>query len=153
MWNEPTQEELNRLPRLYATEALSLQDKIVHMHFFVGGCDWFVAEYDPQAQISFGFAILYGDMQNAEWGCCSLDELRAPRAPVPVYGESGKRLGALPMEVDRDLHWTPRKACEVEKIASACGWAPVTNSRKAGPPGAGSTDCHAVCAVCEVSFV
>ena len=108
MWNEPTEEELNKLPKLYETEPVPVQDKIVHMHFFVGGCDWYAVEYDPARRIFFGFAILHGDPQNAEWGYVGLDELKA------------FKLG--PFEVDRDLYWSPCKACEVEKIATACGW-------------------------------
>jgi len=108
MWNGPSEEELRRLPRLYETEPVPVQDKIVHMHFFVSGCDWYACEYDPARRIFFGFVILNNDTQNAEWGTFSLDELGA------------LKLG--PFEVDRDLYWTPRKAYEVEKIATACGW-------------------------------
>ncbi len=108
MWNEANEQELRKLPKLYETEPTPLQDKIVHMHFFVGGCDWYVVEYDLKKRIFFGFAILHGDLQDAEWGYFSLDELR--------------KLKLGPFEVDRDLHWTPCKAEEVGQIAAACGW-------------------------------
>ena len=45
MWNTPTKEELAKIPRLYETENIPLKDKIIHMHFFIGGCDWYIAEY------------------------------------------------------------------------------------------------------------
>jgi hypothetical protein len=48
MWNTPTKEELANIPRLYETENIPLKDKIIHMHFFIGGCDWFIAEYDGE---------------------------------------------------------------------------------------------------------
>ncbi len=45
MWNKPTREELNRLPRLYETENISLEDKMIHMHCFLSGYDWCMAGY------------------------------------------------------------------------------------------------------------
>ena len=108
MWNEPSTEELALMPSLYSTENVSLADKAIVMHFFLGGCDWYVAEYDPDERIFFGFAILNGDLQNAEWGYISFDELL------------GIRVGAL--EVDRDLYWQRRSAKEVDKIKDASRW-------------------------------
>lgn len=108
MWNEPTMEELEKVPRLYSTEPVPCQDKIVHMHFFLGGCDWYGCEYDPDRRIFFGFAILNGNLQNAEWGYFALEELKAVRVG--------------PFEIDRELEWTPCKASQIEKIAEACGW-------------------------------
>jgi len=109
MWNEPTDEELRRLPELYSTEHVSARDKMIHMHFFLGGCDWYVAEYGRLRREFFGFAIFNDDLQNAEWGSFSYDELRSVRVG-PGF------------EVDRDLNWRPRKASDVERIARASGW-------------------------------
>lgn len=80
-------------------------DKLIHMHFFLGSCDWYAAEYSPADRIFFGYAILNNDLQNAEWGYFSLDELR----DVHIQG----------IEVDRDLHWRIRRAGEVERIVQA----------------------------------
>lgn len=115
MWNEPTEDELGTLPRMYATDSVLPQDTIVHMHFFVGGCDWYAVEYDAEKRSFFGFAILHGDLQNAEWGYFNLDEPR--------------RLKLGPFEVERDLYCEPCKAEEVEKIAEACGWKNETTRR------------------------
>ncbi len=106
MWNEPTDKELARLPNLYETEEVAARDKLIHMHFFLGGCDWYVAEYGQADRLFFGYAILNEDLQNAEWGYMSFDELRDVRTPRGI-------------EVDRDLHWRIRKASEVEKIVAA----------------------------------
>jgi hypothetical protein len=46
MWNEPTNERLAQIPKLYETEEISLKDKTIYLHFFIGGCDWYVAETD-----------------------------------------------------------------------------------------------------------
>ncbi len=68
MWNTPTEEELAKIPRLYETENIPLKDKIIHLHFFIGGCDWYIVEYDGD-DLFWGYAILNGDTENAEWGC------------------------------------------------------------------------------------
>lgn len=46
MWNTPSQERLDCIPRLYETESIPLSEKYVHLHFFIGGCDWYIVEYD-----------------------------------------------------------------------------------------------------------
>lgn len=107
MWNEPTPGELARLPALYATEDVPWPAKLIHQHYFLGGSDWYMAEYSPSERVFFGFAILNNDVRNAEWGHVSLDELREVR------------IGQL--EVDRDLHWRPRPAGEIERIVAAFG--------------------------------
>ena len=76
------------------------------MHFFLGGCDWYVAEFDKSTRDLYGFAILNDDLKNAEWGYTNLDEL----CEITMSG----------IEVDRDLHWAPRKASEVDRIREAC---------------------------------
>lgn len=105
MWNEPTPEELHRLPRLYETEKTPWRSKLIYEHFFIGGCDWWAAEYDPANRLFFGYAMLHRDYDNAEWGYFSFDEMRA----VSIMG----------LEIDRDLFWRVRKAGEVELIAQA----------------------------------
>ncbi|MCP3904636.1 MAG: DUF2958 domain-containing protein [Planctomycetes bacterium] len=92
------------MPSLYATDSTPVAEKLIHEHFFLGGSDWYAAEYCPRRRLFFGFVILNGDRANAEWGYFGLDELRA----VAILG----------MHVDRDLHWTARPARDVEAIAS-----------------------------------
>ena len=109
MWNEPRQEQLNSIPKLYETEhTTTLKDKIIHLHFFIGGCDWYIAEYDGE-DLFFGFAILNGDLINAEWGYVSFNELKA----IKVAGL---------FEVDNDLYWEPKPASEIDKIRQAHRW-------------------------------
>lgn len=78
MWNIPSQDRLSAIPALYETEHIQLQDKLIHLHFFIGGCDWFVAEFDGE-DLFWGFAILNGDLLNAEWGYISFSELKSIR--------------------------------------------------------------------------
>lgn len=104
MWNEPTPKRLKEMPDLYSTEDVNLEDKIIVEHFFIGGCDWYIAESDQHGYM-FGFANL-NDPQMAEWGYVHLDELKEIRLP---------NLGRSWVEVDRDLHWTPKKFSEINK--------------------------------------
>ena len=103
MYNEPKEQELQKLPALYSTEEIPLGDKIIHMHFFIGNCDWYIAEYEPNDRLFFGYALLGDDYQNAEWGYISFDELRTVRTPRGF-------------EIDRDLHWKLQKARDIDRI-------------------------------------
>ena len=107
MWNIPNSDRLNSIPRLYETEHTPLQDKLIYLHFFIGGCDWYVAEFDGD-DLFWGFAILNNDYQNAEWGYFSFNELKSIRI-------SG-------IEIDCELasFWKIRRASEVKKIQSIC---------------------------------
>ena len=65
MWNEPTKDQLSKLPKLYETEKVPLKDKPIYLHFFIGDCDWFISEYDGE-DLFFGYAII-GNPEFAEW--------------------------------------------------------------------------------------
>lgn len=117
MWNIPTKARLDKIPRLYETERVPLKDKVVHLHFFIGGCDWYIAEFDGEDTF-WGFAHL-GDDQCAEWGYISLNELKS----IKVDGW---------LEIDCELEdlWTPKRAVEIEKIRTAHGWFPENDNQR-----------------------
>jgi len=104
MWNEPKQDRLAKIPRLYETEDVSLREKLVHLHFFIGSCDWYISEYDGD-DLFFGYAILNNDLEMAEWGYISFRELKE----IKINGW---------LEVDCELqeHWRVRKASDIERI-------------------------------------
>ena len=108
MWNKPNELELSKIPKYYSSEEVPLKEKMIYMHFFLGGCDWYAAEYDPESRIFFGFAILNDDLEMAEWGYFSLQELCDVKVEF--------------LEVDRDLHFEPIKAMEIERIKRAERW-------------------------------
>jgi hypothetical protein len=108
MWNTPTKNELSRIPQ--RQEVDSLNDMRIYEHFFVGACDWYIAEYDG-GDTFFGFANL-GDPDMAEWGSVSLRELQELALPVPVF-QGGKRQNSLLIEVDRDLFWQVKPFGEI----------------------------------------
>jgi hypothetical protein len=103
MWNEPSKERLSKMPKLYETEEIPPKDKLIHLHFFIAGCDWYAAEFDGE-DLFFGYAILNEDTENAEWGYFSLNEL--------------KQVKLKWVEVDCELEeiWRVKKAGEIEKI-------------------------------------
>ena len=108
MWNKPTEKQLSKIPAFYSTENISLKEKMIHIHFFIGGSDWYVAEYSLEEQLFFGFAILNCDYEMAEWGYFSFKELIEIKVSF--------------LEVDRDLHFTSAKAKDIENIRKAQGW-------------------------------
>lgn len=110
MWNEPTKKRFDKVPRLYETENVPLKEKRVHLHFFIGGCDWYICETDGK-DIMWGFCILNNDYEMAEWGYVSLSELRS----IKINGW---------IEVDCELEelWEVRRAVDVGKIRIAQGW-------------------------------
>lgn len=103
MWNVPTKERLAKIPRLNETEGTPLKDKLIYLHFFIFGSDWYIAEYDG-ADLFFGYAILNGDTDCAEWGFISFTELQA----ISING----------IEIDCELEefWQIRPASKIEKI-------------------------------------
>ena len=110
MWNIPSKKRLEKIPKLYETEHILLKKKHIHLHFFIGGCDWYIAEYDGE-DLFWGFAILNNDLQMAEWGYISFSELKSIK--VDDW-----------LEVDCELEeiWKVRKAAEIDKIRIAQGW-------------------------------
>jgi len=98
MWNRPKEHDLAALPRLYSTADIPIGDKIIHMHFFFGGFDWYAVEFDDRDTF-FGFVSVHNDPLDSEWGYFSLSELQG----ITVNG----------LEVDRDLYWEPVPARDV----------------------------------------
>ncbi len=108
MWNIPTQECLSKMPGLHETESIPVQQKLIHLHFFLGESDWYAVEFDGE-DVFFGFVILYNDYQNAEWGYFSFFELKE----ICLLGY---------LEIDCEIDWHIKQACHVDKICRAKGW-------------------------------
>jgi len=118
MLNPPPQEVLDQLPGLYANEKsqTSIKGVILHVHFFVAGCDWWIAEYDGD-DIFFGFVNLNDD-QCAEWGYISFSELKSIgqnglSAPL-IDGNTGQQLARVPLFVEYDEYWKPKPFREIQ---------------------------------------
>ncbi len=100
MWNIPSQLRLDKIPRLYATEHIAPQDKLIYLHFFIGGSDWYVAEFDGDDTF-FGYVILNGDHQCAEWGYFSFSELKEVK------------VGLVEVDCDPEICWRVKMFCEI----------------------------------------
>lgn len=68
-----------------------------HLHYFVGGCDWYITEKDVDGgvQQAYGYAIINGDDEMAECGYICIEEIT--------------RCGA-----ELDLHFTPCTLAEIK---------------------------------------
>ena len=101
MYNRPSDAVLAMLPALYASEHVPAKDKIIHLHFMFGDSDWFAVEFDGD-DLLFGFAVLNGDLECAEWGYFSLAELES----ITLFG----------CQVVNDPMWKPTPAGKIEHI-------------------------------------
>ncbi|MEU8893667.1 DUF2958 domain-containing protein [Streptomyces sp. NPDC048442] len=97
----PPESVLASIPALYASEDVSLAEKVLHAHYFVGGCDWYVAELDPESGLAFGWVHI----TDGEWGMFSLPEVEEVR----VHGL---------FVAERDLSFEPAPAEEIDRIPS-----------------------------------
>lgn len=93
-----TSSMLKSIPALYATEDTSLAEKTLHAHYFLGACDWYVAELDPETGLAFGHADL--GMGLPEWGYFNLVEMEATLVHEWLV-------------IERDVHFTPRTVLEL----------------------------------------
>lgn len=78
------------------------------LHYFLGGTDIYVLEYDEKENLLYGFTVLNGDWQNAEYGYTSLDELMSVGAPVNVYA-SGRQDFSFRKGFELDFFWDRNK--------------------------------------------
>lgn len=90
-----TKEIERRLPKLYETEGIPLDDKVAQVKFFspINGWEWYGVEYDPQTQTFFGLVKGW----ETEWGYFSLQEFEElnEQYPIPV--------------IERDVTFKPTK--------------------------------------------
>lgn len=119
MYNIPTEKELSIIPNLYSTEGIPLKDKMIYLHFFLSNSDWYIAEYDG-IDTFFGFVCLNGWLDLAEWGLICLRELKELKIDAPI--KINKEPYYLPLEVDRDIYFKPKKACDIELICKCQRW-------------------------------
>lgn len=111
MQNEPTDDDLRRLPTLFSDLKKPAHCAIIYEHFTLNRSHWYAAEYDPNTRTFFGFSIYDAKPTTGAWCLFGLDQLRSAR----VHGRV----------VERDTHWQPRPASDVAEITAAYrarGW-------------------------------
>lgn len=96
--------DARKLPALYATEGVPLNEKTVGAHWFSPSMDWYAVELDPGTMLAFGYVFDRAMPECSEWGLFDLAEL----APVLVKSAQG-----WPVWIERDCFWVPCKASEV----------------------------------------
>lgn len=76
---ERLEDIIKRMPETYGTENQKADDKIVYLHYFYGQSDWYIVEKDKEEEQlqAYGYAILNGDTEMAEWGYISIEELKS----------------------------------------------------------------------------
>ena len=135
-----TKELARQLPALYKQDGKGVQ-AIVYAHLFTSSSDWYITEYDG-SDTAFCYCCLNGDLDNAELGYASLNELAGVKIAARVNG----RIVGHTQAVERDLHWTPKTLREVkdalrERHMPAC-------IKGCGRPMAGHDPYGDMCAAC-----
>ncbi|MBU1194084.1 MAG: DUF2958 domain-containing protein [Proteobacteria bacterium] len=106
MFNQPTKAQLAIIPSLYSTEGVPTKDKIIHAHFHLQDSHWFIAEI--RDDLMFGFCILNGNIDMAEWGYVCLEDLKS----INIHGI---------FQVEYDVSWVPKPAGQIELIREGGG--------------------------------
>ena len=86
-------ERIAAMPKTYETDGKG-DEAIAHLHYFTGGCDWYITEKDCEdvQHQAFGLACIH----ESELGYISIVDLLRCRAEL-------------------DLHFTPRTLAEIRK--------------------------------------
>ena len=97
-----TKELQKRLPPLYGTETIPLEEKIVQVKYFTPWTNWtwYGVEFDPKERRFWGLV----DGHEKEWGYFMLDDLEKGHGP---------RLTGL--NVERDLYFKPCKVKDLKE--------------------------------------
>jgi len=92
-----TKEITNKLPKLYETEEVETEDKVIQAKLFTPWTNWtwYVIEFDGEDRC-FGFVKGF----DAEFGYFSLKELAS------IQGPAGLR-------IERDKFFSPTKVCDM----------------------------------------
>ncbi len=82
------------IPKLYATENIPLDDKIVHAHYFGGPYDAYITELAEDGVEAFGYTKLTS-YPDGEWGYIDLSELEEHKGGLVI--------------IERDCYWKPER--------------------------------------------
>lgn len=111
MWAKPTKSDLEKLAKNRANPKKTKDgDTIILAHFFMGGNDWYVTDYDPETEVMFCYAVINGNLQFAEWGTVFYQE--DPNNPASK-GNNLMDLKHSFVEVDFDKHFKPTPFKEI----------------------------------------
>lgn len=99
----------------------TIENQTVFAHYFVGGSDWYVLDYNKGRNEFFGYVILNGDTQMAETGYFSANELvEDGRVELDFYFSTGKLIDILvkayPSYYGKTENNTPDNTKEESKV-------------------------------------
>ena len=102
------------MPVTYSQDGLGNQ-AIVFLHYFHGGSDWYITEKDSEDEQhqAFGYTILNGDEENAEWGYISIEELKDTKPSMVI--KSIDRSFRTKTTIELDFYFTPKPLYEITK--------------------------------------
>jgi hypothetical protein len=90
-----------KVPALYATNVVPAPDKVVAVHYFSAGGDWWLTELSESGSTGrltgFGYVRLAAYPECAQWGYVDMEELET------INAHHGFVI------VERDCFWTPVK--------------------------------------------
>lgn len=105
----PSGKALAEIPEVYATDGVPFENKMIYLHYWLGGWDWYVAEIDRETGEMFGYAINSRDPQGAEWGYTSLPWLEQLTASGKINDVEVPGM----VLAERDLDFEPAKFSDV----------------------------------------
>jgi hypothetical protein len=94
-----TQWIAEKLPKFWEQWWLE-KNAICHLHYFYGGWDWYVLEYNEQERLFFGIVIG--------------DDIEYWHFPLSDFEEMNKR--AWYSKIERDMYWESKKVWEIDKL-------------------------------------
>jgi len=116
---ENLQNNLSEIPKIYGQDGKG-KESIVYLHYFNSSSDYYVTELtyeeDEKLFTAFGYVILNGDMQNAEFGYLPINEIIQQKNPIR-YPELDFYWKPTSLKSILDIKQTPKKEqIELEKI-------------------------------------
>lgn len=90
-------------------DASSGGNAIAYLHYFVGGCDWWITEKDMEEEQLQAFGVVKLGNNRPEFGYINLVELS---------NNVIKHSSGMPLSVELDFHWQPKRLKDIPELAS-----------------------------------
>ena len=74
---ERLEASLRKCPKIGETDGMKEHPAI--FHYFFGGHDFYICEYDPQIGRMFGYSVCNEDLENSGWGYFNVSEFAQTR--------------------------------------------------------------------------
>jgi Protein of unknown function (DUF2958) len=84
-----------QMPETYDQEHLG-EEAIAHLHYFIGGCDWWITEKDKLGGVRQAFGMASLNHCDPELGYIGIQEITS-------------------LDAELDLHWTPKTLTQIKE--------------------------------------